>query len=113
LVLFGVALHGICFDFYFAAGFIHTERIAPPGITASAQSLFGVLVYGLGMYLGTELAGWLNQRFTVQSIDPKTGQMVYVTDWRKFWLIPCLGVVAALIVFYFMLDPPKVPDPPR
>jgi uncharacterized membrane protein len=51
------------------------------------------------MWLGTELAGWLNQRFTRESVDPATRQVTRVTDWGKFWLIPCVGVVAALAVF--------------
>jgi MFS family permease len=99
LIVVAVGLHGICFDFFFAAGMMHTEKIAPPGITASAQALYGVLVYGLGMWLGTELAGWLNQRYTRETVDPATGQIVRVTDWQKFWIIPCIGVVASLAVF--------------
>jgi nucleoside transporter len=99
LIVLAVGLHGICFDFFFAAGFIHTQTIAPKEIVASAQSLYGVLVYGLGMWLGTELAGWLNQRYTHETTDPVTHKKVAVTDWRKFWLIPCIGVVVALGVF--------------
>ena len=99
LIVVAVGLHGICFDFFFAAGFIHTQNIAPKEIVASAQSLYGVLVYGLGMWLGTELAGWLNQRYTRETIDPATGRKTAVTDWRKFWLIPCIGVVIALAAF--------------
>jgi nucleoside transporter len=99
LIVIAVGLHGICFDFFFAAGFIHTQNIAPKDIVASAQSLYGVLVYGLGMWLGTELAGWLNQRYTIETTDPATGKRTAVTDWRKFWLIPCIGVVVALAVF--------------
>ncbi len=105
LVLFAVGLHGICFDFFFAAGMVHTENIAPPGITASAQSLYGVLVYGVGMYLGTELAGWLNHRYTREMVDPKTGAKIHVTEWRKFWLLPCIGVTIALIIFLVMFQP--------
>jgi nucleoside transporter len=57
LIIFGIALHGICFDFFFAAGFIHVEKTAPADIQASGQALFGVLTYGLGMWLGTEASG--------------------------------------------------------
>src|SRR5262249_19795288 len=53
LILLGIALHGICFDFFFAAGFIHVQNTAPPEILASGQSLFWVLTYGLGMWLCT------------------------------------------------------------
>src|SRR5207249_1214190 len=61
VALIGVALHGICFDFFFAAAFIHVENTAPKEIQASAQSLFIFLTYGVGMFLGTETSGRLNQ----------------------------------------------------
>jgi hypothetical protein len=99
LIIFGIALHGICFDFFFGAGFIHVEKTAPADIQASGQALFGVLTYGLGMWLGTEASGWLNHWFTVDTIDPNTDATVRITDWRKFWLVPCVGVIIALVVF--------------
>jgi hypothetical protein len=99
LLLVGVALHGICFDFFFAAGFIHVDNTAPAAIKSSAQSLFAVLTYGLGMWLGTEASGWLNQWFTVETFDPKIGTNVRVTDWSKFWLVPCIGALVSLVAF--------------
>jgi MFS family permease len=108
LTLVAVGLHGICFDFFFAAGMTHTENIAKadyPGITASAQALYGVMVYGLGMWLGTELAGWLNQLYTRETVDERTGAVARATDWRKFWLLPCLGVLVMLGVFVAIFKP--------
>jgi hypothetical protein len=99
ILLIGVALHGVCFDFFFAAAFIHVDNTAPVEIKSSAQSLFAVLTYGLGMWLGTEASGWLNQAFTVEVPDPKTGTPVRTTDWRKFWLVPCVGVLISLVAF--------------
>lgn len=99
ILLIGVALHGVCFDFFFAAGFIHVDNTAPSDIKASGQALFAVLTYGLGMWLGTEASGWLNQWATVETTDPATGAIVKKTDWTKFWSIPCIGVVIALIAF--------------
>jgi MFS family permease len=69
-ILFGIGLHGICFDFFFAAGFIHVQNTAPSDIQASGQSLFAVLTYGLGMWLGTEASGWLNQWLTKEIPEP-------------------------------------------
>ncbi|MDA0835349.1 MAG: MFS transporter [Planctomycetota bacterium] len=105
LILLGVALHGICFDFFFAAGFIHVQNTAPADISASGQSLFAVLTYGLGMWIGTEASGWLNHFFTTEQTDPATGITTKTTDWRKFWLVPCVGVVLSLIVFAFLFQP--------
>ena len=69
LVLFGIAIHGICFDFFFAAGMSHADAIAPASLKATAQSVYGFLVYGLGMYLGSEGAGWLNTFMTRQASE--------------------------------------------
>jgi hypothetical protein len=99
LIILGIALHGICFDFFFAAGFIHVENTASKDITASAQSLFGVLTYGLGMWIGTEASGWLNQYLTKEVVDPKTGVTGRITNWRLFWAVPCVGCVISLILF--------------
>ena len=123
LVLFGIALHGICFDFFFAAGFIHVDREAPAEIRGSAQALFVFLTYGVAMWLGNEFSnvvkaktttvsptdvetkalkvtewfpdrGWVVREFTSASAGK-----VEVTDWQTFWLIPAVGVLVALAVF--------------
>ena len=97
LVLAGVAIHGICFDFFFAAGFINADVIAPEGLTATAQQLYGFMVYGLGMFIGSLVAGWLNQMFT------KGNDEEAVTNWRMFWAIPCVVVTIAAALFWFSL----------
>jgi len=107
LVLMGVAIHGICFDFFFAAGFINADVIAPEGLTATAQQLYGFMVYGLGMFIGSLAAGWLNQMFT------KTGETESetVTNWRLFWLIPFVVVAISAVWFWMSLEPAKaVPE---
>jgi nucleoside transporter len=102
LIVLGLALHGICFDFFFAAGFIYVDQTANVAIRASGQALFGSLTYGLGMYLGTEASGWVNQWCRRETIDPHTGQKVVVTEWTKFWLIPAVGVVVSLALFLLL-----------
>ena len=102
LVLIGIALHGICFDFFFAAGFIHVENTAPKAIQASGQALFAVLTYGLGMWIGSEASGWLNQWATTETTDPETGEIVKETNWQLFWTVPCVGVVVCLLAFVLL-----------
>ncbi len=98
LVLFGIAIHGICFDFFFAAGFINADMIAPAELTATAQAFYGFLVYGLGMYLGSEGSGWLNQYFSTTKTG-EDGEEETVTNWRGFWAIPCLIVTLGAALF--------------
>jgi MFS family permease len=89
VLLLGVALHGICFDFFFAAGFIHVDNTAPKDIRGSAQALFALLTYGVGMWLGSVLSGYLNDFFKHDG----------VVDWRAYWTVPSVGVLVSLIVF--------------
>lgn len=56
MILMGVALHGLCYDFFFVTGFIYTDKKSPPAIRGQAQSLLVFLTQGLGMYIGYILA---------------------------------------------------------
>ena len=94
IVIGGILLHGLCYDFFFAAGFIHVDNEAPKDIRASGQALFTFLTYGVGMWLGNVAAGKLKAHYT----DSVTG----VTDWQSFWLVPAGGVLACLVVFILL-----------
>ena len=94
LAIAGVALHGICFDFFFAAGFIYCDNEAPRDIRASAQALFSFLSYGVGMWIGTLAAGRLTDYYTSETV-PGTK----VVDWQAFWLVPAVGVLVCFAVF--------------
>jgi nucleoside transporter len=91
LVILGVALHGVCFDFFFAAGFIHVDNEAPRDIRASGQALFSFLTYGLGMWLGALLCGKVKAYYT-STADQSV-------NWSWFWLVPSLGVLLSLTIF--------------
>ncbi len=52
MILLAVALHGICYDFFFVTGFMYTDQKAPPEIRGQAQSLLVFLTQGVGMFFG-------------------------------------------------------------
>jgi len=90
LVISSLALHGICFDFFFAAGFIYVDNEAPPDIRASGQALFSFLTYGAGMWIGGELSGRIVDHFKISE---------NVHNWTGIWIVPSVGVFIALAIF--------------
>ncbi len=64
MVLGGVVLHGICYDFFFVTGQIYTDRVAPPAIRGQAQGMLVLFTLGLGMLIGAQVAGEVEEMYT-------------------------------------------------
>jgi nucleoside transporter len=95
LVIASLTLHGVCFDFFFAAGFIYVDQEAPHDIRASGQALFTFLTYGLGMWLGNILSGYIVNYFSIPGMPGSPPDR----DWYIIWLIPSVGVLISLVIF--------------
>ena len=52
MLFLGIALHGICYDFFFVTGFMYTDHVAPKEVRGQAQSLLVFVTQGLGMWIG-------------------------------------------------------------
>ena len=64
LLLVGIALHGICYDFFFVSGQIYTNSKAGPAYKSAAQGLITLATYGIGMLIGFSVAGQVTQAYT-------------------------------------------------
>ena len=92
-IYLGVALHGVCYDFFFVAGAIYTGTIAAPkGVNAQAQGMLTLFTYGVGMLLGSQIGGLLYAQL------PATPS---VADWQQMWWYP--AVAAAVVAILFQL----------
>ncbi|HMH34079.1 MAG TPA: MFS transporter [Puia sp.] len=93
MMILGIVLHGVCYDFVYIAGQIYIDRKASVDIRAQAQGLFVMVSYGIGQGLGTLFAGWIFNRI----MSSGAGQSL--AQWQFFWFVPLL--FATLITFLF------------
>lgn len=95
----GIILHGLCYDFFFVSGMIYTDVKAGPKIKAQAQGLISLATYGLGMYIGSIISGYVQQMYTTTTGDAT------VTNWTNVWLVPAgIAVVVLLLFVLFFKD---------
>lgn len=94
------ALHGVCYACFFASAYIYTDRVAPPDVRHSAQTVFGILILGGGPVLGGMLSGWLQARYTL--LD---GSVDFGALWR---VLAMLGLGSALVFVTLFRDRQRV-----
>lgn len=101
LVVLGLLLHGVCYDFFFVAGQIYTDRFAPARVRSAAQGLISLATYGVGLLIGSLISGPIVDAF--------------VTDgghaWRSIWLIPAALAVLVAIFFASLFREREQADP--
>ncbi len=107
LLIFGIALHGICYDFFFVTGQLYVDRKAPVPIRASAQGLFALLTYGAGMLVGNYLLGWWGDSIALDGSSMAGWQQSAFT----FWIMPALLALAILLFFILTFQRENHHDP--
>ncbi len=89
----GIALHGVCYTFYFITAQVFLDRRVNPAMKAQAQGLLAMVSSGLGPLIGSLVCGWMRGHFA-------TGD---THGWMWFWLILAAmiaGCFALFAVFY-------------
>jgi len=89
MLLLGIALHGICYDFFFVSGQIYTDSKAGEKVKSAAQGLITLATYGVGMLGGFYIAGLITDANVV-------GQG---HDWTAIWQMPALFAVVVFVLF--------------
>lgn len=91
MLITGIALHGICYDFFFVSGQIYTDAKAGEHFKSSAQGLITLATYGVGMLIGFWVAGRITDHFSTG-----TGH-----DWQGIWLFPAVFSLGVFLAFLF------------
>jgi len=102
MLLTGIALHGICYDFFFVSGQIYTNSKAGEKFKSSAQGLITLATYGVGMLIGFMVAGQITEMYKVNGAE----------NWNMIWIIPAGIACIVFLLFAFLFnDKAKAPEP--
>jgi hypothetical protein len=133
LAYLGIALHGFCFAFFFAAAFMFIDRAAPKDARHSAQTVFGIAILGIGPILSGFFNGWLDDvgsspkvlsDGTLEGIDISYAWLLPVTNWWQgvlgnfgiefsnsgvnyqaiWWTLAIVAAIASIIVLILFTD---------
>ncbi|WP_204004577.1 nucleoside permease [Virgisporangium aurantiacum] len=91
MLLVGIVLHGICYDFFFVAGQIYTDKFAGERFRSAAQGLITLATYGVGILIGSLAAGPIVDNFATDDGH----------DWTQIWIIP--AVIAGVVMILFLI----------
>ena len=89
MLILGIALHGVCYDFFFVAGQIYTDSKAGEHHRSSVQGLITLATYGVGMLIGFILAGYVADHYGGDTLQ----------KWQSIWLFPALFATGVSVLF--------------
>ena len=91
LLILGIFLHGVCYDFFFVSGQIYTDFKAGQNFKSSAQGLITLATYGVGMYIGFWFAGFISDFYKIG----------LTFNWKIIWIFPSL--ISLFVMFLFII----------
>lgn len=101
MLIIGIALHGVCYDFFFVSGQIYTNSKAGEKFKSSAQGMITLATYGVGMLIGFKVAGLVTDMYKSEGI----------TDWKMIWIIPAVIAVVVFLLFTVLFNEKKKIEP--
>jgi nucleoside transporter len=100
MILIGIALHGVCYDFFFVTGQIYVDKLSTPGIRGQAQGFYVLITYGVGMLIGAQIMGSLYNAYLGDR------EILSLDQWANFWWLPAgFALLAAVFFFLFFREP--------
>ncbi|MCL4402054.1 MAG: MFS transporter [Acidobacteria bacterium] len=91
-VIGGLLLHGFSYGFVVAGASIYAARVAPPGMSARAQSFIALLIFGIGMFAGAQVAGFTGQQYQPDGAG--------IHGWTQIWSWAAALAIAACVLFW-------------
>lgn len=89
-----ILLHGVCYDFLFIAGQLYADEEANERIRGAVQGLIAFILWGVGAFVGSMLAGKV---LASHQLASPIGSIAH--DWRGIWMIPAIGASVVMVTF--------------
>ena len=99
VVLLGIALHGICYDFFFVSGQIYTDSKAGLKYKSAAQGMITLATYGVGMLIGFWIAGKITDVYLLADGSH---------SWNTIWLYPSGFAFLVMTLFALLFKNEKI-----
>ena len=93
MVIIGLVLQGVCWDFFFTVADIYADKKAGDNIKSQAQSLRFIASNGVGLFFASSVCGYI---FNNNVTD--TGAQG-LAQWETFWLFPAAIAAGVFVVF--------------
>jgi len=93
MLIAGILIHGVCYDFFFVTGQIYTDRLAGDRFKSAAQGFITLATYGVGMLIGFAIAGSVVGHWQTSSTSH---------NWQSIWLVPC-GIAMVVLILFMLL----------
>ena len=93
LLLAGIGMHGLCFGCFIFVAFMIVDEESTKDVRASAQNLFNLVIIGIGVIVGSYVAGGVATWATVKD----------QLDFQMLFTVPMYAAVACfllLLMFY-------------
>ena len=103
MIVLGILLHGVCYDFFFVTGQIYVDKKSTPAVRGQAQGFLVLVTYGVGMLIGAWVSGQVYNRF----LGAAAG--LTLQQWLSFWLLPAGFAAIVLVVFAVLFRPDAAP----
>jgi len=91
LIVVSQSFHGLAYVLFVIVGQIFANTVASDEIRASVQSLLFAATTGVGLFLGTQFAGFIMDKFRKEE----------KFQWRQIFIVPGAIALVSILVFIF------------
>ncbi len=102
LIFAAILVHGVCYDFLFIAGQLYVDDEANERMRGAAQGFIAFILWGVGAFVGTTLAGMV---MAAHKLPSPQGKIEH--DWTGIWTQPAIGAAVVLCVFVLFFREPR------